>query len=64
MKMTDIKVGDQLIVGEGFDCMAANEVKEVKCSPDGELYVCCTNGWHFLDAQLDGEEIVGLSKAL
>ena len=49
-----IKLGDHLVVDSGFTCIKDGEVLEVLQDKDnGELYVTCAVGRHFLKGQED-----------
>lgn len=63
-KILDLKEGDTLIVvGEGFICMKKNDYKKVIADYEGNLFVDCGAGAHYLDGQVaDDGSLVGLRK--
>ncbi len=55
-----IKEGDVLIADGGFTCLQEGEELEVKVNKDGEKFVDCNEGQHFLDGQENEDgKIVG-----
>lgn len=63
LKFNAIKIGDILIPDGGFTCMAADKPKCVE-EHDGELFIPCSDGKHFLCGQEDDEgNLVGLSRS-
>lgn len=51
-----VKEGDLLVADGGFTGLHSLQLCEVKKDPtDGELYVECAEGKHFLEGQLDWE---------
>ena len=52
IKVSDVKPGVKLRAHDGFTCIKNEEILEVK-EHDGELYVDCSYGKHFLEGQLD-----------
>lgn len=54
MKLADIKAGDLLIAGDGFDCLDKGAVREVKVGTDRGLFIDCRRGRHYLDGELVG----------
>lgn len=66
LKLIDVKPGDMLIPDGGFDCLREGVPVEVKADKNGELYVCCDDGSHHLEGQLDWDgngTLVGLAPA-
>lgn len=62
MRLSDVHVGDTVIIDDGFDCMAAGP-RRVEEDADG-FYVSCSYGVgrHYLDGQEDElGELVGVS---
>lgn len=60
-KLSDVKVGDNLVADGGFDCLSNREICEV-CSDADSLYVPCGMGKHYLNGQLnEAGELVGFS---
>lgn len=49
---TNIAAGDTVRVDDGFTCMKKWSTKEVKVDPEGELYIDCKCGGHYLNGQL------------
>lgn len=60
-----VKQGDMLEADACFPCLAPRELCKVKTDPDGQLYVECDRGKHYLDGQIgvrDGAKVyVGMS---
>lgn len=55
-----VKEGSKLKTDSGFTCLPANVVKRVRKDKDGDLYICCSSGHHFLDGQIKGKVYIGL----
>lgn len=55
------KEGDILIPDEGFTCLKVGR-KYTVYKDDGELYICCSSGLHYLDSQIKNRHYVGLYK--
>ena len=64
MKFADVKEGDMLIADGGFTCIKEDARLNVKENEDGDLYVPCESGQHFLDGQIDYDNgaLVGFSR--
>lgn len=67
VKLADLKEGDKLKITIETECMAANSIHTVR--KDGEegascaLYLECSRGTHFLDAQMDSDGyLIGFEK--
>lgn len=61
-KISALKKGDVLIADDGFTCLKNGERVKVG-EADGELFVPCKDGKHFLAGQTDdGDTLTGLSK--
>jgi len=63
LPVEQVKIGDILIADGGFTCLQDRQECKVQ-ETDGELYVACTAGFHFLDGQLNDDltEYVGFLK--
>lgn len=62
-KLSALKEGDRVEIDGGFTCMAAG-ARLVKKDKDGELYLDCEDGGHYLDGQADdGEHCIGIHPA-
>ena len=48
-----LKIGDIIIVDDGFDCMEEGEEKEI-FDDDGNLYIICNQGKHYLKNEFTG----------
>jgi hypothetical protein len=48
-----VKTGTTLIADEGFTCIKEGALLEVQADHEGDLYVPCKHGAHYLDGQLD-----------
>ena len=59
VKYKDVKVGDLLIVGNGFTCLAPDTCTLVY-EDVGALYVNCDDGRHYLDGQIDWDGKAGV----
>jgi len=56
--MKDIKVGNVIIADGGFTCLADGQTCVVRIDRDGDLYVTCQDGCHYLDGQVDENDII------
>ena len=62
MKLKDIKIGDTIILDDGFPCADPGPVKVVE-GAYGKLGFLCSEGFHSLDGQEDSNgNLVGVSK--
>jgi hypothetical protein len=61
---TDVKAGITLIADGGFTCIPEGAALPVHADDDGELFVHCQSGRHYLGGQLENGEFIGLSLAL
>lgn len=73
-RLSRLKPGDVIITDSGFDCMGKNKAKVVRMTKVGRgsagftkmanrLYVCCREGKHLLDGQLDEKgRLIGIRK--
>jgi hypothetical protein len=52
-KASEVKAGDILIAGADFTCMPPVARRIVKADADGDLFVDCADGQHFLSGQLN-----------
>lgn len=60
--LADIKGGDLLIADDGFTCMPAGQLS-VAASHDGQLFVPCNHGVHYLNGQTDSRgRLVGFRR--
>lgn len=60
-KLSELEPGDVLLADGDFTCGIANKERLVG-KRDGELFVTCNDGKHYLDGQLsdeDGDHLVG-----
>ena len=56
-----LKPGDRRFTDGGFPCMPDGELKVVRSDDNGQLYVACQHGKHYLDGQDDGDgKLIGL----
>lgn len=65
VRIDEVKPGDRLVPDDAFDCLEEGVPVEVRKDEDG-LYVCCADGSHYLDGQLDfdsGEFLIGFRRA-
>ena len=62
IKLSELRVGDRLTADASFTCMKAGDVRDVKYHENGGLYIECSHGRHYLEAQAihDGS-LVGLT---
>jgi hypothetical protein len=58
-ELSKVKAGDRLFADEGFTCMSAGEVKYVRRDHEGQLFVPCRDGKHYLVGQREGDVLVG-----
>ena len=58
----DVQEGDIVRI-TGFTCIKDGETREVKSGGNG-LYIDCSSGKHWLDAQIDDntQELIGIEK--
>jgi hypothetical protein len=54
-KLSKLKPGDKIVSDGGCECIATSLTLEVKAE-NGELYVDCDMGRHFLDVQVSDED--------
>ena len=59
-RIKDVKLGSLLRADSGFTCMPSGALRTVKEAKNGERYIDCDQGRHFLDGQEEGDEYVGL----
>lgn len=63
MRLTDIKPGDRIRGFEGFGCIPDNATRTVQADVDGDLFVQCREGRHYLMGQEDESgELIGLRR--
>lgn len=60
MKLSDLKAGDVVRFVGSSSCIETGSMMFVHATNEGELYVGCRCGCHFLDT--DEDEIVGFEK--
>lgn len=62
-KLSNLKAGDVVTIDGGFDCMDSGKPHEVY--GNGDLYLICDHGHHFLSGQLevDNDSLVGVYPA-
>ena len=53
LSMRDVKLGDRLRADSGFTCIEGGTVLEVAQDDEGELYVPCSHGKHYIKGQVD-----------
>ncbi len=51
VKITKVRAGVRLRCDGGFTCINEHDVVTVREDPEGQLYVECRNGVHYLDGQ-------------
>lgn len=62
-RLSELKAGDKLVADGGFTCIKKGGVVVVEARGDGQLYVGCRSGSHYLDGQVSGENhdsLIGL----
>lgn len=63
IKLAELKIGDTLIADSGFTCLSKNERCRVHKDAEGDLYVKCKMGVHYLEGQLDKDDnLVGFRR--
>lgn len=64
MKMKELKEGVMLVPDKGFTCILKDRPKQVLTDGEGEFYVLCKEGRHYLEGQRGkAEELVGFRLA-
>ncbi len=64
MNIADVQPGMKLKADAGFTCIADGAVLTIESNEDGELFVPCSSGRHYLDGQVDSNgKLVGLESA-
>lgn len=62
-RLSGLKVGDKVLVDDGFTCMKPWSRHRVQKGPSGDLFIPCRHGQHYLDGQLKGKDsLVGVYK--
>lgn len=63
-KLSELKELDTVEVDGDFDCFNAGDQRKVfRNSDDGQLFICCAEGQHFLRGQADdGDTLIGVHK--
>ena len=61
-KLSELRVGDKVVVDDGFDYMAPWSELQVFEDERGELAIVCNEGQHTLDGQImdDGDSLMGV----
>lgn len=63
VKVEDLKPGDRLTDFEFWGCVPQDATRIVKADADGELFVSCREGHHYLSGQTGPTgELVGCEK--
>lgn len=65
-KLKDIQLGTQLVANGDFPCLEEGQVVTVQEDEEGDLFVLCYAGEHYLFNQIDdddGESLVGFTYA-
>lgn len=64
-KLSELQPGDVVRCYGDFTCGIANTERVVgRHHGNGELFVTCSDGYHFLSGQCDdGETVIGVTKA-
>ena len=63
MKLSDINPGDKLVADNGFSCCDGETIYEVHTHLNGEPYIKCRLGYHYLSGQLDSDgNLIGFKK--
>lgn len=62
VRLAEVRAGTKLMCDGGFDCMDDGDVMIVHADGNGELYIQCECGQHYLDSQHDDvtDALVGL----
>lgn len=58
----DIREGDTLIAGDGHSCLTPGAEVVVAAHADGDLFVVCSVGLHWINDQDDEGNIIGFIK--
>jgi hypothetical protein len=61
MKRDQAKPGVSVVADDGFTCIKGGTVLVIEQDEEGELFVPCAQGRHYLDGQLNDDEFVGLT---
>ena len=59
LTVEQVKKGLHIECDDGFDCIKKNSVKIIESDENGELYVPCKAGRHYLDGQLEQDIFIG-----
>lgn len=65
VKLGEVSAGDTIYADSGFDCMEAG-AHTVLAAADGELYVECQKGQHWLSGQVEDESdhVIGFTRVI
>lgn len=62
MKLTDLKDGDFILCDNGFTCLEQGR-HTVKSDEQGDLYIDCAMGYHYLDGQENEDgDLIGIAQ--
>lgn len=61
--VADLKAGDFALTGEVLQCIQPGRIVRLKEDEDG-IYFICNNGRHYIEDLIQGDIVMGLSKAL
>lgn len=62
-ELKSVKAGDILKTDGGFTCMPEGVLRKVQADGEGNLYISCDDGEHYLDGQADARgHLTGLTK--
>lgn len=61
VNLNSLNPGSKVQVDDGFSCIAGGEIRTVEINEDGELFISCEKGHHYLDGQLtDDYFLIGI----
>jgi hypothetical protein len=63
LKEADVRAGIRVVADGGFTCIPEGASLTVYADDDGEFFVHCQSGRHYLDGQLENGRFIGMRLA-